>query len=326
MKQHVLVTGASGFTGSHLCRRLVADGHTVRVLVRPNSDLTPLQNADVDIVRGDLADTLPADLCDNIDVVHHVAAAFRTEASTQYFHDVNVGGTEQLLELACRAGVQRFVHCSTVGVLGNIEQPPADETTPYNPGDDYQASKMVGEQLALDFGRKRGLALSVVRPGGIYGPGDTRFLKVYRAINRGMFWLIGDGNVLYTFIHVDDLVDGFMLAARDPRAVDEIFILTGKEVVTIKDWIGVVAAALGKTEPKRQIPLWPMMTAARLTKAVCDPLGIAPPLYPRRLDFFTKDRAFDVSKAENVLGFRPKIDLEAGVKQTADWYRANSYL
>ncbi|MCO5183465.1 MAG: NAD-dependent epimerase/dehydratase family protein [Anaerolineae bacterium] len=326
VKQHILVTGASGFTGGHLCRRLLANGHHVRVLARPNSDLSGLSGDNLEIHIGDLSRPLPDQLLDGIDTVYHIAAAFRTEVSTQYFYDTNVGGTERLLELAARAGIGRFVHCSTVGVLGDIKNPPADETAPYNPGDDYQASKAVAERNALEFSQKRGLPLSVVRPGGIYGPGDMRFLKVYRAINRGAFWLIGDGNVQYTFIHIDDLVDGFLLAGQLDQAIDEIFILTGAEIVTIRKWIELVAAALGKPPPRRQVPLLPVKIAAHVSKAVCTPLGVKPPLYPRRLDFFTKDRAFDIGKANRVLGFRPKIDLATGVKQTADWYRTNNYL
>lgn len=326
MKQRILVTGASGYTGGHLARRLLAQGHHVRVLARPTSNLSGLSGDNLEIQFGDLSQPLPDQLLDGIDIVYHIAAAFRTEVNTQYFYDTNVGGTERLLELAARAGIGRFVHCSTVGVLGDIKHPPADETAPYNPGDDYQASKAVAERNALEFSQKRGLPLSVVRPGGIYGPGDTRFLKVYRAINRGAFWLIGDGNVQYTFIHIDDLVDGFLLVGHHDKIIDEIFILTGAEIVTIRDWIELVADVLGKPMPRRQLPLLPVMLAAHLCKAVCTPLGVEPPLYPRRLDFFTKDRAFDIGKAERILGFRPKIDLATGVKQTADWYRKNGYL
>src|SRR4029450_13488860 len=115
--------------------------------------------------------------------VVHVAAVYRTAGHPDaYYRDVNVGGTERLLEASAREGVRRFVHTSTVGVLGHIEHPPADEGAPFAPGDIYQETKAEAERLALDFGRARGLPVAVMRPGAIYGPGERRAVELVRAI------------------------------------------------------------------------------------------------------------------------------------------------
>ncbi|MBI5669321.1 MAG: NAD-dependent epimerase/dehydratase family protein [Chloroflexi bacterium] len=327
MAKTALVTGASGFTGSNLARKLAACGYSVRALVRRSSRLDALQGAAVEVVYGDLADeTLPDGLMRGVDVVYNIAAMYRHEGAASDFYDVNARAVERLLCAALDAGVSRFVHCSTVGVLGNIENPPANETAPYRPGDWYQKSKLEGEKIVLAFGQQHGLPVSVVRPAAIYGPGDTRFLKLFKGIDRGLFVILGSGEVYYHYVYIDDLVQGFLLAGEKEAAVGEVFIIAGEQYVTINQLTAMIAEALGRPTPRLHIPLAPVMLAARVCRAMCKPLGIEPPLYPRRLDFFRKHRAFDITKARTVLGYHPMVDLRTGLRQTADWYRAHNYL
>lgn len=328
MGKTAFVTGASGFTGSHLCRRLVERGDQVRALVRRNSKTAALNGLDVQVVYGDLADgSLPADALRGVEVVYHVAAAYRTErVPDRYFFDVNADGTSLLLNAARHADVGRFVHFSTAGVLGDIKTPPATETAPYNPHDVYQESKLQGELRALATFREGALDGVVVRPTGIYGPGDTRFLKLFRAIDKGVFWMIGRCNPLFHLIYIDDLVDGAILASEREEAIKEVFILGGEEYVTIRQLAEAIAEVLGRSVSHRHVPIWPVMLAARACQRLCRPLGIEPPIYPRRLDFFTVNRAFDITKAKRVLGFQPKVDLKTGLARTADWYRQRNYL
>jgi nucleoside-diphosphate-sugar epimerase len=262
-----------------------------------------------------------------VEIVYHLAALYRQEGATRdVFMNVNATGTERLLRVALRASVSRFVHCSTGGVHGHIENPPANETAPYRPGDWYQETKLEGEQRVLAFGRTHNFPVSVIRPSPIYGPGDMRFLKLFRAINNGTFWMIGNGKPFYHFVYVDDLVQGFILASERDDAIGEAFIVAGPEYVPISKLVEMIAQELGKPVPRRRIPVWPVMTAAKICKAVCHPLGIEPPLYPRRLDFFCKDRAFESTKAKTLLGYEPKIGLREGIAKTAAWYRRRGYL
>ena len=328
MNKRAFVTGASGFTGGHLCRILSEKGYSVSGFVRNSSKIDQLKKFDVQPLIGDLTD--PASLngvLKNIDVVFHVAAAYRQEGvSKEQFWKVNVDGTRVMLERARGSGIQRFVHCSTVGVQGEIADPPAKESAPYNPGDHYQESKMEGEKLARGFFEKHGMEGVVVRPVGIYGPGDTRFLKLFKYIYNGKFRMIGDGNVLYHLTFVEDLVNGIILAGEKSQAVGQTYTIGGNEYLTLEQLIALIAGVLGKPVPKKRIPLWPVWAAAVLCENICRPLGIEPPIYRRRLDFFTKDRAFDISKARKELSYEPKVTLKEGLSITAKWYKENGWL
>jgi nucleoside-diphosphate-sugar epimerase len=261
------------------------------------------------------------------DAVLHVAAVYRTAGHPDsYYREVNVVGTERLLEAAARQGVRRFVHTSTVGVHGHVERPPADETSPMAPGDVYQATKAEAEVLALDFHRKRGLPVAVVRPGAIYGPGETRFLKLFRAIARGRYAIVGTGLTFYHPVYIDDLVAGFLLALDRPEAVGEAFLVCGPSYVSQRELAALIARHTGGRVLPFRIPARPIQWAGDLVEAVSVPLGLEPPLHRRRVDFWTKSRAFTIDKARRLLGYAPKVDLDEGIARTAAWYREAGWL
>ena len=318
----VLVTGATGFTGGHLCLRLKELGYAVRALVRSPEKAGALEARGVEIAPGDVRDAVSLrEACRRCDVVYHIAAAFRKEGiPDSEFHEVNVEGTRRMLEAALEGGVRRFVHCSTVGVHGHIEHPPADENAPFHPGDLYQETKLAGERLARRFFRERGLPGVVFRPVGIYGPGDTRFLKLFRHIKSGRFHMIGSGRALYHLTYIDDLVEGIILCGTREKAVGETYILGGEGYMTLNELVATIARVLGVKVSRMRIPFWPVYAAAFLCEKTFRPLGKEPPIYRRRVDFFRKDRAFDISKAKRELGFRPKVPPEEGLRRTAEWY------
>jgi nucleoside-diphosphate-sugar epimerase len=328
MSKRVLVSGASGFTGSHLCRHLVARGYDVRALVRKTSNIRELEKLDLEIAFGDITEPGSLDKAvKGVDIVYHIAALYRQESvPSKLFWDVNVYGTKNLLEASLRAGIQRFIHCSTVGVQGEVSNPPAKETDPYNPGDDYQMTKMEGEKLALRFFIENELPGVIVRPVGIYGSGDARFLKLFKHIKNGKFIMFGSGNVLYHLTYIDDLMYGFELCGEKKEALGQIYNICGNEFVSLNQFVAIIADALEVPVPRRRLPFWPLWVASILCEGICKPLGIEPPIYRRRADFFRKDRAFDISKAKRELGYEPKVDLKTGIKLTADWYRENNLL
>ncbi|MGD9972849.1 MAG: NAD-dependent epimerase/dehydratase family protein [Desulfatirhabdiaceae bacterium] len=323
-----LVTGANGFTGSYLCKQLIENGYQVRGLVRTSSDLILLQGIPVELAYADLAvDNRFSDIMNGIDTVYHIAAIYRNEnVSRKYFWDVNVGGTRKLLDAAVSSNVRRFVHCSTVGVQGHIKNPPATEDFPYDPGDHYQESKLEAELLAMDYFRQKKLNGVVVRPSGIYGPGDTRFLKLFRHIQNGSFRMIGTGKTYYHMTYVEDVAEGFVHAGETRDAAGEIFTIGGEEYVTLQELVNRIARVLNTSVSRIRIPAQPVWLAAWLCERICRPFGISPPIYPRRVDFFIKSRAFDISKAKNILGYHPRVNLDDGLRRTAEWYRQQGLL
>jgi nucleoside-diphosphate-sugar epimerase len=324
----VALTGASGYTGGLLLTRLQERGHEVAALVRPSSVTEGLRSSGARLVYGALGDReAAARLVHGADALLHVAAVYRTAGHPDsYYREVNVEGTRVLLEAAASAGLRRFVHTSTVGVHGHVENPPADETAPIAPGDIYQETKAEAEALALDFGRTRGLPVAVVRPGAIYGPGETRLLKLFRAIARGRYAVVGSGRTFYHPVYIDDLLDGFLLALERAEAVGEAFLIAGPRYVSQDEMAALVARHTGGRVLPFHVPAWPIQLAGDLCEAICVPLGLEPPLHRRRVDFWTKSRAFSIEKARRRLGYAPRVDLDEGIARTVAAYRQAGWL
>jgi nucleoside-diphosphate-sugar epimerase len=222
--------------------------------------------------------------------------------------------------------VRRVVHCSTVGVHGDVEQPPATEEAPLRPGDIYQETKLAGERAAREAAQATGIELVVARPSGIYGPGDRRLLKLFRGVARRRFVILGRGEIFYHLTYIDDLVEGFRLCGTVPAAAGRTYILAGGEVGTLKELVALIARESGVKPPWLRLPVWPFWLVGAACEAVCVPLRIEPPLYRRRVDFFTKSRAFDITRARKELGYAPKVGLREGVRRALEWYQLKGWL
>ena len=322
----VLVTGATGFTGGHLTRGLVAAGDRVRALVHSSSTVPDLGPAE--IVHGDVrdGDAMRA-AAQGVEVVYHIAAIYRQAGLREAeYRAVNATAVRTVIEAAKAGGARRVVHCSTVGVHGDVEHPPADEDAPLRPGDIYQQTKLEGEQIARDAGRTTGLEVVIVRPTGIYGPGDRRLLKLFRGVSRRRFVILGDGSIFYHLTYIDDLVDGFRLCGTVPGAAGRTYILAGGEVTTLNELTRLVAEEAHVPPPRLHLPVWPFWMAGAVCEAICGPFGIEPPIYRRRVDFFTKSRAFDISRARRELGYAPRVGLRDGISRTLTWYREQGWI
>jgi nucleoside-diphosphate-sugar epimerase len=325
----VLVTGATGFTGGHLARALARRTYDVRALVRnPGPTSADLARHGITILSGDLLDQRALDgAAAGVDVVYHIAASYRqASASRDTYRAVNATAVAQVVEAAARGGARRVVHCSTVGVHGDVDHPPANEDAPLKPGDVYQRTKLEGERLAQEAAGRFGVEVAIVRPSGIYGPGDRRLLRLFRGVARQRWITLGPGEIYYHLTYIDDLVDGFILCGEHPRAANRTYILAGNEVTTLNALVKLVADGAEVPEPKLHLPVWPFWLAGALCEAVCVPLRIEPPLYRRRVDFFTKSRAFDITRARTELGYSPRVTLRDGIRRTFEWYRARGWL
>lgn len=324
----VLVTGATGFTGSQLARELVRRGHHVAALVRDPARATALREIGIELVAGNLTDrTSLRAAVRGAQVIYNVAAAYRQAGiPASEYRAVNVEAVRAIVESGGEAGVRRVVQCSTVGVHGDIEYPPASENAPLRPGDVYQRSKLEGEQEGRQAAARAGIEYTVARPTGIYGPGDRRLLKLFRGVARRRFITLGSGEIFYHLTFVTDVVEGLRLCGETPRAAGGTYIIAGGEVTTLNELVEAIAREAGVKPPTWHLPVWPVWIAGALCEAVCVPLRIEPPLYRRRVDFFTKSRAFDISHARAELGYVPAVPLQEGIRRTLAGYREAGWL
>jgi nucleoside-diphosphate-sugar epimerase len=325
----ILVTGGTGFTGSHLVRRLLERGDEVSVLDNQKGLFCDeLERAGAKVTVGSVTDrALLERLVPGCQVIHHLAAAFRkVNLPKSVYHDVNVGGMRNLLEVARKENVPKVVYCSTQGVHGNVDHPPGDENTPIEPEDYYQQTKYEGEVVAQEF-IKDGMDITTLRPTAIYGPGDPgRFLMLYRRVQKGMFPFFGNGQALYHPLYIDNFVDAFELAEKAPAAKGQAYIIADEHYYHIKDIVLEIAKIMKVDLKVRHYPFWLLYSISTVVELLYKPLPADPPLFRRRADWFRQNRAFKIDKARADLGYAPRIDLTEGLTRTYDWYKANGYL
>ena len=325
--RNVLVTGAAGYTGYNLAVKLHELGANVRAFVRRDGSNKVFPQG-IEVFRGNLTNS---DDCmravESIDTVFHIAAVFRrVKGGRAEIEAVHVGSTEDLIRAASHHRCRRFVHTSTMGVHGHVKQGPGDENSPFSPGDDYQDTKVEGELRAFDLAKELGVLVSVVRPCGIYGPGDIRFLKIVKPVLRGRFIMIGSGEAHYHFVYIDDLIQGFLLAGEKEEAVGESFLIGGDDSPTLNELVWLIASILGVKPPRWHIPVWPVYYLGWACEIVCKVIRIEPILHRRRVAFFTKNREFKIDKARQKLGYRPEVTLKDGFSRMIAWYEQEDLL
>jgi nucleoside-diphosphate-sugar epimerase len=325
----ILVTGGTGFTGSHLVRRLLLRGEAVRALDnQPGLFADELRELGAEVIIGSVTDErVVRDAVRGCHTVHHLAAAFRRlDVPASHYAEVNEHGTGLVCKACVDFGVQRLVYCSTCGVHGNVTTRSATEDSPIAPADYYQSTKYDGEVVVQRF-VENGLDAAIVRPTAIYGPGDPgRFLMLFRLCRKRTFLMFGDGRIHYHPVHIENLCDVFELAAATPGISGQAFLGADERSFELNELVREVARSLGNEITIRHLPFAPLRAAASVCAAVCKPLGIAPPIFPRRVDWFRQHRSFEIAKARTVLGYAPRIDLPSGLAQTASWYRRFGYL
>jgi len=323
-----LVTGATGFLGGALVRRLTRAGVPVRALVRSDAQAARLARAGVDTVVGDVTDEdAVAAATDGVAVVFHLAGKlYEPWESPDDYRRIHVDGTKRLLEAARHEPrLRRFVHCSTTGVLGSTGTSRADERAPLRPSNVYEETKAEAE-LEVLAACEQGFPAVVARPGLVYGPGDLHLVGFFRAVLKRQFRPIGSAPVWLHPIFIDDLTQAFLQCAVSPHAVGECFHLAGREPVSLEELAATIARAAGITPAAGRIP----MPAARALAAVGDALPPtlrrSAPLTRSRLDFLTHSRVYCVSKAERLLPFVAPTPLTDGVARSVSWYREFGYL
>ncbi|MHC4268256.1 MAG: NAD-dependent epimerase/dehydratase family protein [Planctomycetota bacterium] len=325
----ILVTGGKGFLGCHLVTRLTEKKEEVRIFAHalPKEGVRKDENGN-NIVCGDIRDLKAVEKAvQGVDIVIHLVSNFRKGGSDKKeAYSINVEGTENILNASIKYGVKQLIYCSTIGVHGSVKEIPANEETPFNPGDLYQETKLIAEKRVWDFYKETNLPVTVIRPISLIGPGDLRMLKLFRSIKKKRFVMIGKGDKFFQPAYIDDVVSGFLLCLENEKAIGEVFIIGGDEYLPLEDLVQLIAKELNVTVPNIKIPLAPILIMAYMCERICAPLRIDPPLHRRRVSFFQNNRAFSVEKAKRILGFKPIVSLREGIQRTILWYENNGWL
>lgn len=329
--RQVLVTGSTGFVGGHLATRLLREGAKVRLLVRETSNASRIdefRSLGAEIVVGDIRDEERViSACKDCVYVFHIGAIFReAKFPDEVYFQINATGTKHILLGAERHRVTRVVHCSTNGVHGGIGREPVKETAPFHPTDVYQESKLEAENYVRDFVSSGRVDAAIIRPAMIWGEGDMRFRKMFRGVARRSLPIIGTGKTWTHWIYVHDLVSSFLLAALSPQAKGEAYLIAGRRPVPLDEVYAGIARLAGVNVLPFRIPALPLQLAGSGLELLCRPLGVEPPLHRRRVDFFVKNRIFDISKARSQLGYEPAQNFEDELKNVYNWYQTSGLL
>ena len=319
------VTGGTGFVGAHVVQALQAQGHAVTCLVRDPAKARGLGWSDVRLVRGDLDDPRALeDACADADLIFHVAGLISARHADEFMR-TNRDGTANLLEAAARRPPQRFVLVSSLAVGGpTLPGQPLDETRPPSPVTPYGQSKLAAELLV----RAMPWPWTIVRPPTVYGERDREVLKLFKLARAGVVPLFGDGSQELSVLYAGDLADALIAVAGTARAANGVYYAAHPAVTTSRELARAVGRAVAGREP-RIVPLpgalarallWSVGSVAHLAgratilSADKTPEFLAP-AWTCRPDALTRDTEW-----------RPKTDLETGLRRTAAWYRREGWL
>lgn len=326
-----LITGANGFIGPWLVKRLAWEGHSCRCLVRSKTSaesISYLQN--VELIEGDVTDKNSLkDIAVNVDGLFHLATlghVHNFKAPEGMFEVVNVAGTKNIMDEAVNAGVKKIVHCSSVAAMGICDDVPANEESKCRPHHPYGLSKLHAEEMLRKLCKENGLPVVIIRFSMVYGPGDWRdMLRIAKLVKKRIIPKIGSSPKLTPLIHVEDAVEGLLLALEKGR-LGETYLITNKKSEPFDKILDIIANSLEIKCFTVPVPEWAALTAASGIEKISNLIGISPFVARKNIESTLADRIFSIEKAQRELGFDTYIDPEKGIRETVLWYRKNNWI
>lgn len=323
-----LVTGATGFIGSHLVESLVKRDFAVRTLIRKTSDLRWLKGIKVEQTLGDLTERgFNPEILKGVDYVFHLAGIINAPSRKDYF-EINAGGTRRLVEAAARSGahLKKFILVSSQAAGGpSLGERGIREDDPPHPVSLYGESKLAGEKTALDFARQ--FPLVILRPPTIYGPRETRVLAAFRMMNQGIALAAGSRLKFVSLCYVSDLVDAILKAAFESQPTGRIYNVAGEKAYEWSEFMEAISKGLGRSYRLFRIPP-PLLFLLGAGGEVCSRLTGRSTLFTwqKVKEFVQNSWVIDGTRIREELGWREKTTLEEGMAQTAAWYRKEGWL
>jgi len=320
--ERVTITGAAGFIGRRLAERLREDGLEVTGI-----DMQADRGAG--IVAGDI--TEPGGwqaAAEGSETVIHTAAAVTNSARQDFGWRVNVLGTKHAIDAAAAAGARRFVHFSSVRAFSDTEFPDGvGEDYPVRPSSSvYVNTKIASEQVALQAHAEGRIDVTVIRPGDVYGPGSRPWtILVLEAIHKRQFLLPAMGKGVFSPAYIDNLVDGVLLAAADPKGAGEIFTISDGVGVSCKEFFGRYYRMLGRRGP-RCLPTPIALALVAGPEAAARVSGSPTEISRESMRYFTRTGTYSIDKARRLLDYEPAVDLDEGMRRTEAWLREQGML
>jgi nucleoside-diphosphate-sugar epimerase len=324
----ILITGATGFIGSHLAETLYAQGHQLQCLVRKSSNLVWIKHLPIEYVYGDLFDaSVLQSAVKDVDMVYHLAGMTKAKTKEEYIQGNHIA-TKNLLDavLAVQPNLKRFVHVSTQAAVGpSAGNTPIDERTPFHPITTYGVTKMEAEKECLS--RMNKLPITITRPPAVYGPRDKDVFEFFNAMNKGLQAMIGFNNKEVSLIHVKDLVDGIILAGEHPAAIGQTYFISSERFYNWKEVGEITARVMGKKALRLRIPEFGVYIIAAFSE-IAGLFSKKPVLlnFEKARDIVQDAWTCSIVKAKTELGFKEKLTLEDGIRQTIAWYRQHGWL
>lgn len=321
-----LITGATGFIGSHIARVLYEKGRKIKCLVRKTSQTSFLEALGVELVYGDLLDKSSLqEALEGVDIVYNLAGEVYAPREECYYQ-VNLMGLNNLLTTCLKSTVRKIIHFSSSSSVGpnQDENTPIDENTPCRPVTPYGKSKLEGEYTIRRFAKENSLPIVIIRPPLVYGPGvskSSRVLMFLNLINKGLFRIVGDGKNLISLCYIDNLIHGTLKAEAQKNAEGETYFIADERPYSVNEIAETIAREEGKKLSKGHLPIW---VAEILSMALVIPsrlFGFTSPLSRNRVKELRNSWFVDISKAERELGYIPIVKFEDGVSKTVEWFQ-----
>jgi nucleoside-diphosphate-sugar epimerase len=325
-----LITGATGFIGSHLAEQLLARGYDVRAVLRPTSDKKYIQHLPLEYVNGGFANPEALrDAVEGVDAVYHVAGVVASKDRKGFFEG-NQLATRNLLEAVrlYNPGLGRFIHVSSQAAVGPSTSPesPVDESAPLRPITTSGESKAAAEEEVLSA--MKDIPSTIVRPPAVYGPRDVGVYSFFKVTSKGFSPLIGFDRKLVSLVHVGDLVRGFIEAGESPRAVGETYFISSEQFYTWEEVGEVTAKVLGRQKARFLRVPHSLVFAAAGVSGFLGRFQKKPPIldYEKGRDITRAFWICSVKKATEHFGYHQEISLESGVASTIAWYKEEGWL
>ncbi len=322
----ILITGVNGFIGSHLAEKFISEGHKVHGLVRKTSNLKFIGGFDIKLHYGDITDRNSlTEAMKEIEIVVHNAAFASDWGQFQKFYDVNVTGTRNVAEVAAGAGVKRMVHISSAVLHGFKNPKKMDETSPVVKSMfPYNETKRIAEEWLFDFAKTTKLEITSVRPGNVYGTRDHTFIEKYLdALEKRKAGFVDGGKHVTCPTYAENLADAVLLAAFEPAANGEAFLITDGVDINWRDFTNKFADELGAKRPKMSIPYPVGYSVGFLFEMFYKlfRLKSEPMLTRYRISNGGNDYHFSIEKAENILKYVPKVGIDEAIHRSVEWYK-----